>query len=134
MNARFALSLVVVAATCLSACSGGEPGDAAGAKVLRNLLERSKVPAKLVSFKKTNGRGARIGNTDVYEYQYEAELQFPDGYEAKCADEKERGPCAALGLASDRSFQKNEIWRGEGMLHFSGTGKGEWTGEDGQSY
>jgi hypothetical protein len=134
MNARFALSLVVVAATCLSACSGGEPGDAAGAKVLRNLLERSKVPAKLVSFKKTNGRGARIGNTDVYEYQYEAEVQFPEGFDAKCADEKERGPCAALGLASDRSFPKNEILRSEGMLHFSGTEKGGWIGEDGQTY
>jgi hypothetical protein len=134
MNARFALSLVVVAAASLSACSGGEPGDAAGAKVMRNLLERSKVPAKLVSFKKTSGRGAHIGNTDVYEYQYEAEVQFPEGYEAKCAEEKERGPCAALGLASDQSFQKNEILKSEGMLHFSGTEKGGWTGEDGQSY
>ena len=82
-------------------------------------------------------RGLKVGNlgdTDVYEFQYEAELQFPDGYEAKCSDEKERGPCAALGLATDRTFQKNEIWRGEGMLHFSGTQKGGWVGEDGQTY
>ena len=134
MNARFALSLVVVAATCLSACSGGEPGDAAGAKVMRNLLERSKVPAKLVSFKKTTGRGAHIGNTDVYEYQYEAEVQFPEGFEARCADEKERGPCAALGLANDQTFRKNEILKSEGMLHFTGTEKGGWIGEDGQTY
>ncbi len=134
MNARFALSLVVLAAASLSACSGnGEPGDAAGAKVLRNELERAKVPAKLVSFKKTSGRGAHIGNTDVYEYQYEAEVQFPEGYDAKCADEKERGPCAALGIASDRNFEKNEIWKSEGMLHFSGSPKG-WVGEDGQTY
>ncbi len=134
MNARFALSLVVVAAACLSACSGGEPGDAAGAKVMRNLLERSKVPAKLVSFKKTTGRGAHIGNTDVYEYQYEAEVQFPESFEARCADEKERGPCAALGLANDQTFRKNEILKSEGMLHFTGTEKGGWIGEDGQTY
>ena len=135
MKARFALSLVVASAACLSACSGGsEPGDATGAKVLRNLLERAKVPAKLVSFKKTNGRGAHIGNTDVYEYWYEAEVQFPEGYEAKCADEKERGPCNALGLAADRSFQKNEILRSEGTLHFTGTEKGAWIAEDGQTY
>ncbi len=135
MKARFALSLVVAAAACLSACNGnGEPGDAMGAKVLRNVLESAKVPAKLVSFKKTSGRAAHIGNADVYEYQYQAELQFPDGYEAKCADEKERGPCAALGLATDRTFQKNEVWTGEGMLHFTGTQKGGWVGEDGQTY
>ena len=135
MKARFALSLVVVAAACLSACNGnGEPGDAMGAKVLRNVLESAKVPAKLVSFKKTSGRAAHIGNADVYEYQYQAELLFPDGYEAKCADEKERGPCAALGLAGDRTFQKNEVWTGEGMLHFTGTQNGGWIGEDGQAY
>jgi len=135
MNARFTLSLAVVAAASLSACSGsGEPNDAMGAKVMRNLLERAKVPAKLVSFKKTNGRGAHIGNTDVYEYWYEAEVQFPEGYEAKCSDEKERGPCNALGLATDRGFQKNEILRSEGTLHFSGTAKGGWIAEDGQTY
>ena len=135
MNARFALSLVVVAAACLSACNGnGEPSDAVGAKVLRNLLERANVPAKLVSFKKTNGRPAHIGNADVYEYWYEAEVQFPEGYEAKCSEEKERGPCNALGLVDDRSFRKNEILKGEGTLHFSGTPKGGWTAEDGQTY
>jgi len=55
---------------------------------------------------------------------YESEIQFPDGYEAKCAEEKERGPCALLGIAADQTFQKNEILKSEGSLHFSKTGKG----------
>ena len=81
-----------------------------------------------------NKRAAKTPGGDVYEYWYESEIAFPEGYDAKCADEKERGPCNALGLASDRSFQKNEILKSEGTLHFSGTEKGGWTGEDGQTY
>lgn len=129
------LSLALLSAAVLSACSGSrEPGDAAGAKVLRNLFERASVPAKIVSFKKTQGRAAHIGSDDVYEYWYESEVQFPEGYEAKCADEKERGLCALLGLVNDRTFVKNEILRSEGSLHFSKTQKGAWSAEDGKEY
>ncbi len=82
---------------------------------------------------KTQGREAHIGTQDVYEYWYESEIQFPDGYEAKCAEEKERGPCALLGIAADQSFQKNEILKSEGSLHFSKTEKG-WAAEDKSDY
>ncbi len=118
----------------LTACGGTrEPTDAIGAKVLRNMFEHASVPARIVSFKKTQGRAAHVGGEDVYEYWYESEIQFPDGYEAKCANEKERGACALLGLAADQSFQKNEILRSEGSLHFSKTEKG-WAGEDKNTY
>jgi len=93
----------------LGACGGTrEPGDAAGARVLRNLFQRSGVPANIVSFKKTQGREAHIGAQDVYEYWYESEIQFPDGYEAKCVEEKERGPCALLGIARIRRSRKTK--------------------------
>ncbi len=118
----------------LGACGGTrEPNDAAGAKVLRNMFESAAVPARIVSFKKTQGRAAHIGNDDVYEYWYESEIQFPDGYDAKCANEKERGACALMGLATDQSFQKNEILKSEGSLHFSKTDQG-WLAEDKNAY
>jgi hypothetical protein len=110
-----------------------EPNDAVGAKVLRNMFERAAVPARIVSFKKTQGRAAHVGNEDVYEYWYESEIQFPEGFEAKCANEKERGACTLLGLAGDQSFQKNEILKSEGSLHFSRNDKG-WAAEDKNTY
>jgi hypothetical protein len=128
------MTLALAATFLLAACGGDhEPGDAAGARVLRNLFERSGVPANIVSFKKTQGRAAHIGAQDVYEYWYESEIQFPQGYEAKCANEKERGPCALLGIVADQTFQKNEILKSEGSLHFSKIEKG-WAAEDKSAY
>ncbi len=128
------IAAAIMTTLLLTACGGDrEPNDAIGAKVLRNMFERASVPAKIVSFKKTQGRAAHIGDSDVYEYWYESEIQFPEGYEAKCAYEKERGACALLGLAADQAFQKNEILRSEGSLHFSKSEKG-WTGEDKNTY
>jgi hypothetical protein len=128
------ITLTVATAFALAACGGNhEPGDAAGARVLRNLFEHLGVPANIVSFKKTQGRAAHIGAEDVYQYWYESEIQFPNGYEAKCADEKERGPCALLGITADQTFQKNEILKSEGSLHFSKTEKG-WAAEDKNIY
>ncbi len=129
------LFVAAFAALALVACSGGsrEPNDATGAKVLRNLLDKNAVSAKLVSFKKTNGKQVSNAGGDAYEFWYEAELQFPDGYEAKCADEKERGTCAFLGLGADQTFGKNEVLRSEGTLHFVKKADG-WLAEDKNSY
>jgi hypothetical protein len=129
------LSLIAAAAALTAACSGSaEPNDAVGAKVLRNLFEKSHVLAKIASFKKTQGRAAHVGGGDVYEYWYESEIQFPEGFEAKCAQEKDRGTCALLGIASDQTIKPNEVVKSEGSLHFSKSAKGGWTGEDGVSY
>ena len=66
------ITLALAAVFALAACGGSrEPGDAAGARVLRNLFQRSGVPANIVSFKKTQGREAHIGTQNVYEYWYE---------------------------------------------------------------
>ena len=128
------LALATIATIALASCGGDrQPGDAAGAKVLRNLLDKNAVAAKLVSFKKTNGREVTNAGGDAYEFWYEAELQFPEGYEAKCADEKERGTCAFLGLAANQTFSKNEVLKSEGTLHFVKTGNG-WLAEDKNSY
>ncbi len=128
------LFLAALAALAVASCSGArEPGDATGAKVLRNLLDKNAVGAKLVSFKKTNGRQVSNAGGDAYEFWYEAELQFPDGFEAKCADEKERGTCAFLGLGADQTFAKNEVLKSEGTLHFVKKGDG-WLAEDKNSY
>ena len=132
LRVSLALAVGVSAAACNS--PDREPGDAAGAKVLRTLFERSNVPARIVSFKKTQGRAAHLAEADVYEYWYESEIQFPDGFDAKCANEKDRGPCALLGLATDQTFKKNEILKSEGSLHFTKGQKGGWTGEDNNSY
>ena len=127
-------ALALMAALLLCGCGADrEPSDAVGAKVLRNLFERAKVPAQIVSFKKTQGRAAHVADADVYEYWYESEIQFPEGFDASCAHEKDRGPCALLGIASDQTFKKNEILRSEGSLHFTKSAKG-WTGEDSNSY
>jgi hypothetical protein len=60
-------------------------------------------------------------------------VQFPEAYEAVCADEKERGRCAYLGLAQDQSFKKGEVLKSEGTLHFVRSDKG-WIGEDQSAY
>lgn len=127
------LLLAAVSAFALAGCGDKAPGDATGAKVLRNLLDKDGVGAKLVSFKKTQGRELKTADADVYEYWYEAELQFPEDLDAKCADEKERGKCAYLGLSSDRSFKKGEVLTSEGTLNFVKTDKG-WVGEDKVAY
>lgn len=125
--------LLVAACAALAGCGDHMPGDATGAKVLRNLLEKSGVKAEIVSFKKTNGRDVKRQDVQAYELMYEAEIQFPEGLEAKCAEEKERGKCAFLGLDEDRKFAKSEVHTSEGTLHFVKTDKG-WMGEDNGAY
>ncbi len=127
------IAIAAVAGLMLAGCGSSEPGDATGAKVLRNLLEQTGVGAKLVSFKKTQGREVKTPSADAYEFWYEAELQFPDDLEAKCSDEKERGKCAYLGLSTDQSFKKGEVWKSEGTLNFVKSDKG-WVGEDNKTY
>lgn len=137
MNMRgLRLSLAALALAALAGCSGGggrEPGDATGAKVLRNLLSKQGVTAKLISFKKTQGRDLKTANAEAYELWYEAEIQFPEGYEANCARETVRGRCAYLSLTQDQNFKKGEVLKSEGTLHFVKSDKG-WLGEDENAY
>lgn len=127
-------AIAAVAALALAGCGGThEPNDAIGAKVLRNLLSKQGVGAKLISFKKTEGRDIKTPSTEAYELWYEAEVQFPEDYEASCANEKERGRCAYLGIAQDQSFKKGEVHKSEGTLHFVRSEKG-WVGEDQNAY
>lgn len=128
------LALIGAVALALAACSGGrEPNDAVGAKVLRNLLSKQGVNGKLISFKKIDGRALKTPNAEAYEFLYEAEVQFPEAYEADCANERARGRCAYLGLAQSQSFQKGEVLKAEGTLHFVRSDKG-WVGEDQIAY
>jgi hypothetical protein len=125
---------LVAALVSLSGCGQSEPNDAAGLNVLRTMFERAHVPAKILSFKKTMGRAAKTPGGDVYEYWYESDIQFPEGFEARCAEEKERGgACSLLGVVSDQTFRKNEVLRSEGSLHFAKSEKG-WVGEDNNTY
>lgn len=131
---RLLLVLATGVTLALASCNaGGPPGDATGAKVLRNLLDQNGVGAKIVSFKKTLGREVKNGGGEAFEFMYEAEVQFPEGYEAKCADEKLRGKCAFLGLDADQTFKKDEVLRSDGTLHFFKNDKG-WLAEDKNAY
>lgn len=127
------LSIGLVAALALAGCGDHQPGDATGAKVLRNILEKNGVGAKIVSFKKVNTREVNHDKVDAFELMYEAEIQFPEGFEAKCREERERGKCAFLGLDEDRTFAKAEVHTSEGTLHFVKTDKG-WMAEDNNVY
>ncbi len=121
------------AAIALAGCADHQPGDATGAKVLRNILEKNGVDAKIVSFKKVNAREVKRDKIQAFELMYEAEVQFPEGFEAKCHDERERGKCAFLGIDEDRTFAKSEVHTSEGTLHFLKTEKG-WVAEDNNAY
>lgn len=127
------LFMGLAAAFTLAGCGDHQPGDATGAKVLRNILQKSGVDAKIVSFKKVNAREVKRDNIDAFELLYEAEVQFPEGFEAKCSNEKERGKCAFLGIDEDRTFAKSEVHTSEGTLHFVKTEKG-WMAEDNNAY
>lgn len=127
------LFLGLAAALTLAGCGDHQPGDATGAKVLRNILEKNGVDAKIVSFKKVNAREVKRDNISAFELLYEAEVQFPEGFEARCKDEKERGKCAFLGIDEDRTFAKSEVHTSEGTLHFVKTEKG-WLAEDNNAY
>jgi hypothetical protein len=135
MNKKIArLGVAAIATLLLAACGGSHlPGDATSAKVLRNILQKNGVDAKIVSFKKVQGREVKRENIDAYEVMYEAEIQFPEGFEAKCRDERERGKCAFLGIDEDRTFAKSEVHTSEGTLHFVKTDKG-WMAEDNNAY
>ena len=133
-NLRLSLGLFALAAPlALAGCGDHMPGDATGAKVLRNVLEKSGVDAKIVSFKKVNAREVKRENVSAFELLYEAEIQFPEGFEAKCKEERERGKCAFLGIDEDRTFAKSEVLTSEGTLHFVKTEKG-WLAEDNNAY
>lgn len=123
----------LAAAIALAGCGDHQPGDATGAKVLRNILEKNGVDAKIVSFKKVNARDVKRDKVEAFELLYEAEIQFPEGFEAKCRDERERGKCAFLGIDEDRTFAKSEVHTSEGTLHFVKTEKG-WMAEDNNVY
>ncbi|WP_457797028.1 hypothetical protein [Methylocystis sp. S23] len=127
------LFIGLAAAVALAGCGDHQPGDATGAKVLRNILEKSGVDAKIVSFKKVNARDVKRDKIEAFELMYEAEIQFPEGFEAKCRDERERGKCAFLGIDEDRTFAKSEVHTSEGTLHFVKTDKG-WMAEDNNVY
>jgi hypothetical protein len=130
----FLLAVAAAATIALGGCSGGhEPNDAIGAKVLRNLFSKQSVGAKIVSFKKVDGREVKTPSAAAYELWYEAEVQFPEDFEAHCTDEKQRGRCAYLGLAQDQNFKKGEVLKSEGTLHFVRSDKG-WLGEDQNAY
>ncbi|QGM99263.1 hypothetical protein [Methylocystis parvus] len=134
MNIRhLRLFVGLAAAIALTGCGAHQPGDATGAKVLRNILEKNGVDAKIVSFKKVNAREVDREKVSAYELMYEAEIQFPEGFEAKCREEKERGKCAFLGIDEDRTFAKSEVHTSEGTLHFVKTEKG-WMAEDNNVY
>ncbi|KAF2992741.1 hypothetical protein OGR47_06775 [Methylocystis sp. MJC1] len=129
----FRLSIALAAALALAGCGDHQPGDATGAKVLRNILQKNGVDAKIVSFKKVNAREVNRDKVNAFELMYEAEVQFPEGFEAKCREERERGKCAFLGLDEDRTFAKAEVHTSEGTLHFLKTDKG-WMAEDNNVY
>lgn len=131
LNLRVIIGLA--AAMTLAGCGDHQPGDATGAKVLRNVLEKSGVDAKIVSFKKVNAREVKRDKVEAFELMYEAEIQFPEGFEAKCREEHDRGKCAFLGIDEDRTFAKSEVHTSEGTLHFIKTDKG-WMGEDNNAY
>lgn len=134
MNIRhLGLAVALAVPFALAACGERTPSDAAGAKVLRNLLDKNGVAGKLVSFKKVQGREVKRPDVNAYELMYEAEIQFPEGFEAKCADEQVRGKCAFLGIDADQIFAKSEIHKSEGTLHFVKGDKG-WLGEDNVAY
>jgi hypothetical protein len=124
---------VALLAAALTGCGASEPNDAAGMKVLKNMFDRLHVPVNIVSFKKTMGRATPTRAGEVYEYWYESDVQFPEGFEARCAEERERGACALLGVVADQNFKKNEVLRSEGSLHFAKSDKG-WVGEDKNAY
>ena len=131
LNLRVIIGLA--AAMTLAGCGDHQPGDATGAKVLRNILEKNGVDAKIVSFKKVNAREVKRDKVEAFELMYEAEIQFPEGFEAKCREEHDRGKCAFLGIDEDRTFAKSEVHTSEGTLHFVKTDKG-WQAEDNNVY
>ena len=51
----------------LAGCGDHQPGDATGAKVLRNIFEKNGVDAKIVSFKKVNAREVKRDKIDAFE-------------------------------------------------------------------
>jgi hypothetical protein len=102
-------AFAALAAVALASCGGNKtPGDAAGAKVMRNLLDKSGVNAKLVSFKTVQGREVKNAGGEAYELMFEAEVQFPQP-------------------------KANEVHKSEGTLHFVKTEKG-WLAEDNAAY
>jgi len=85
----------------------------------------------IVSFKKTRD-ARRISERRTFTNIGTSRNQFPDGYDAKCAEEKER-PLRAARNRRGSDVPENEILKSEGSLHFSKTGKG-WAAEDKNDY
>ena len=72
-NVRYLLA--VAATIALAGCGDHQPGDATGSKVLSNIIQKNGVGAKIVSFKKVQGREVKHGNTEAFELQDIPQLQ-----------------------------------------------------------
>jgi hypothetical protein len=128
------LAVATAAAIGLAGCTGDrEPSEAAGAKVLRNLLSKEGLAVKVTSFKTLKARGVKTQGAEAFEIWYAAEFEFPEPFEASCVNEVKRGRCTYLGLIDDKSFKKGEMHASEGTLHFVRSDKG-WVGEDQNVY
>ncbi len=74
--------VLIVSVIFFSACSFGKPSEDEAKDVLNKSL--SKYDAKILSFRKLNGKEYKIHGQDVYELQFSANIVYPKGVNTQC--------------------------------------------------
>jgi len=113
------IAAAIMTTLLLTACGGDREPTTPSAPKCCETCSNAPAFGQDRILQKTQGRAAHIGDSDVYDIGTNPKIQFPEGYEAKCAYEKERGACALLGLAADQAFQKERNPQKRGVAAFS---------------
>jgi len=101
MKKFFSLFFIFGFLLMLNGCFDDIPSENDGRKAFKSMISSK---AKILSFKKTNGKKYEFGGAKYYEMFYEAEIVYPEGLNTQCL-EKNLPTVYAFGkpIGKDRS-------------------------------
>lgn len=107
-------------------CSGGTPSDAEAKAVWENLNRNALANGDIVlkSFTKTNGRSEGMAGQEYYSYWYAAEVEYPEGLNAKCIGLAEAADLSCMMVNKDDMLRPGASRTQSGQYNFFKTERG----------
>jgi len=133
INITIAVSLLTA---FLTGCFGNSsPTESDARSVLENQFGKRLQDGtiRINSFKKVNGLSREIAGTKVYTLEYEAEIEYPNGQNAECAEGGRLYRKMACWASSMKPIKVGEIIKNNKEIVFTLTENG-WRGPDKNIY